>query len=196
MFPALWNFTKTPYFEFVVVKEPELIVQWREFHAYNEPQALPGVFKSKKNPNAAFHVLPGHKPYKEGVRSVVFFGQHNGINRTGPTQYYPLEDFSTLIYGAHPDDEYEIPVLDEEGNQVKDEKTNEPVMEVVRPIRHNYLSSSWLRDQVNSFADHRVQAEPPPKWEWLAQYIPYIVVGIVIIYLVSVFTGNPIIGSH
>ena len=197
MFPAIWNFTKTPYYEFVVVKEPELIVQWREFHAYNEPVALPGVFPSRKHSGSAFHVLPGHIPYKEGVKSIVFFGLHNGINRTGPTQYYPLEDFATLIYGAHPDDEYQIPVLDENDRPVIDKNTNKPEMEIVRPIRHNYLSSNWLKDFMESRADHKVQAEPPPSGlAALLPYIPYIIVAVVLIYLVSVFTGNPIIGSH
>ena len=90
MFPALWKILGIPYYEFIVVKEPELIVQWRETHAYNEYTTLPGVFPSKKHNGIAFHVLPSHVPYKEGVKSVIYFGTENGLNRTGPAHYYPF----------------------------------------------------------------------------------------------------------
>ena len=197
MIPAIWNLLKMPYYEFVVVKEPEMIVQWHEFHAKNELTALPGVFPSRKQPNCAFHVLKSHIPYKEGVKSVIFFGEENAINRTGPHQYYPLEDYDVLTAVQHPDEGYEVPVFDPQtGEQAKDEN-EEPIKEMYYPIRYMTLNTSALKDFYESRADHKVQAEPPPSGlAALLPYIPYIMIGIVIIYVISVLSGNPIVGGH
>ena len=197
MFPAVWNFFKTPYYEFVVVKEPELVIQWKEYHKEREPTKLPGVYPSKKDNSSAFHVLKGHVPYKEGVKSTVYFGSKNGLNRTGPHQYYPLEDYETLIAVQHPEEVFEIPVIDQEtGEEKKDKDTGEPIVDVYRPIRYVSVESTWLKDFYESRADHKVQAEPPPSG--LAALLPYLIpimLIILVIYIISVLTGHPILGQ-
>jgi hypothetical protein len=194
-FPAVWNLLGWNYYEFVVVKEPELTVLWREYHRQTERRNLPDVYQSKKDPEGAFHVLKSHVPYKEGRKSIIFFGHKNALNRTGLHQYYPLEDYDTLIAVQHPEEAQFIPELDDNGQQ-KYGDDGKPLGEVYTPVRHVSLTTSWLKDFNESRADHKVQAEPPPGG--LAALLPYLlplaVIGLVI-YIVSVISGHPILGK-
>ncbi len=193
MFPAIWDFLKMPYYEFIVVKEPELMVQWNEYHAMNEVTKIPGVYPSVKYPNHAFHVLKSHIPYKKGVKSIVFFGTKNALNRTGPHQYYPLEDYDVLTEVF--DEPQERMVLNDEGEPVIDKTTNKPLTEFFSPLRYVTLAVASLADFYNSGADHKIQAEPKNQWEMLLPYIGYICAVILIIYVVSVLSGHPIVGK-